>query len=167
MRPVMEFIRKTLQVRGVSYCDDLVFLGESKEDIQSKAVEIVAILERFGWKISKEKSILNPTQQFEYLGWFLDTKCNHQNMTKTRRVEIMQLLSKWRRSIEHAKIVRIKWFAIEYYPSERSGIKVEWQFGIKLRYQKLVKDWVVLNDGLLSKVSFVIALDCGIITICY
>jgi hypothetical protein len=58
----MEFIRKTLQVRGVSYCDDLVFLGESKEDIQLKAVEIVAILERFGWKISMEKSVLNPTQ---------------------------------------------------------------------------------------------------------
>ncbi|KAA6373649.1 MAG: putative Pol polyprotein, partial [Streblomastix strix] len=111
MRPVMEFIRKTLQVRGVSYCDDLVFLSESKEDIQLKAVEIVAILERFGWKISREKSILNPTQQFEYLGWFLDTKCNHLNMTKARRVEMLQLLSKWRRSIELAKIVRIKLFA--------------------------------------------------------
>ncbi|KAA6396718.1 MAG: putative Transposon Ty3-I Gag-Pol polyprotein [Streblomastix strix] len=108
MRYTMEYIRRTLQIRCLSYCDDLLFLHQAKETLQQQTNQILQTLSKFGWQVSIEKSILVPTQQFEYLGWFLDTSKNQMSMTKQRRAEMLQQISRWRRTIKKKKIVRIK-----------------------------------------------------------
>jgi hypothetical protein len=62
MRATIEFIRSSLHIRSIAYCDDLVFLCESKEELEEMTPKIISILQRFGWKISQEKSILHPVQ---------------------------------------------------------------------------------------------------------
>ncbi|KAA6394997.1 MAG: putative Transposon Ty3-I Gag-Pol polyprotein [Streblomastix strix] len=111
MKPVMQYIKTSLQIRCLSYSDDLVFLNNSKEDLQEQIPKILEILTDLGWKVSREKSILTPQQQIEFLGWKVDLKNNQLSMTKERRAETLCLLGKCRRTIEKNQIVRIKWVA--------------------------------------------------------
>ncbi|KAA6315866.1 MAG: hypothetical protein EZS28_055348, partial [Streblomastix strix] len=111
MKPVMQYIRTSLQIRCLSYSDDLVFINNSKEDLQQQIPKILEILTDLRWKISREKSILTPQQEIEFLGWKVDLKNNQLSMTRERRAETLCLLGKWRRIIEKNQIVRIKWVA--------------------------------------------------------
>jgi coproporphyrinogen III oxidase len=60
MRAMMEHIRTTLHIRSVSYCDEMVFLCETKEDMEKMTPLILSILKKFEWKISKDMIIFNP-----------------------------------------------------------------------------------------------------------
>ncbi|KAA6390803.1 MAG: hypothetical protein EZS28_013671 [Streblomastix strix] len=74
--------------------DDLVFLNNSKEDLQQQIPKILEILSDLGWKVSREKSILTPQQQIEFLGWKLNLNINQLTITKERRVETLSALDK-------------------------------------------------------------------------
>lgn len=82
LRPVMTYIKEELGVRGVAYCDDLIFLHQDKEALLSMVGKIVFILEAFGFKISKEKSVLIPKQEVEFLGWNFNMFKDELQMTK-------------------------------------------------------------------------------------
>ncbi|KAA6395825.1 MAG: putative Transposon Ty3-I Gag-Pol polyprotein [Streblomastix strix] len=111
IRYTLEYIRRTLQIRCLSYCDDLLFLHQAKNTLQQQTNQILRILSEFGWKVSIKKSNIMSTQQFEYLQCFLDTSKNQMSMTKQRRAEMLQQISRWRRTIVKKKIDRIKWWA--------------------------------------------------------
>ncbi|KAA6382052.1 MAG: hypothetical protein EZS28_022420 [Streblomastix strix] len=111
MRPVMKLIRDQLQIRSVAYCDDLIFICQSQQELMLKTNQIIEMLENFGWKINHDKSTLIPTQQIEYLGWFLDTEKDGQSMTETRKKEMITTINKWRRMMQNRKIVQVRWLA--------------------------------------------------------
>ncbi|KAA6397940.1 MAG: hypothetical protein EZS28_006536 [Streblomastix strix] len=146
MKPVTQFIRTSVQIRCLSYSDDSVFFNNSKEELQLKIPKILQILADFGWKISKEKSILTPQQQIEFLEWKLDLKNNQLSMTKERRAEKLCLLEKWRRTIEKNQIVRIKLVAslIGKLNFLRTQLR---RGGIYLRKLNKQKDLVSMNRG--------------------
>jgi UDP-N-acetylmuramyl pentapeptide phosphotransferase/UDP-N-acetylglucosamine-1-phosphate transferase len=60
LRPVLAYIKDILQISGVAYCDDLIFIHKDREVLAQKAILIVQLLEAFGFKIALEKSVLIP-----------------------------------------------------------------------------------------------------------
>ncbi|KAA6385439.1 MAG: hypothetical protein EZS28_019035 [Streblomastix strix] len=73
MRPLMKYLREKMNIRSISYCDDLIFMNENKEVLAHEALQIVQIIQEFGKKISQEKQSLIPTQSCEFLGWSVNS----------------------------------------------------------------------------------------------
>ncbi|KAA6372353.1 MAG: putative reverse transcriptase [Streblomastix strix] len=111
MKPVMQYTSTSLHIRCLSYSDDLVFLNNSIEDLQQQIPKILEIFADLCRKISREKSILTPYQQIEFLGWKVDLKNSQLLMTRKRKAETLCMIGKWRRTIEKNQFVRIKWVA--------------------------------------------------------
>ncbi|KAA6365103.1 MAG: putative reverse transcriptase, partial [Streblomastix strix] len=111
MRPLMKYLREKMNIRSISYCDDLIFMNENKEVLALQALQIVQIIQEFGWKISQEKSSLIPTQSCEFLGWSVNSLSNELTMTSQRREEMLRRISKWRRMIQSHKSVKTRWLA--------------------------------------------------------
>ncbi|KAA6391777.1 MAG: putative reverse transcriptase [Streblomastix strix] len=146
MKPVMQYIRTSLQIRCLSYSDDLVFLNNSKEDLQQQIPKILEILTDLGWKISIEKSILTPQQHIEFLGWKVVLKNNQLPMTRERRAETLCLLGKWRRTIEKNQIVRIRW--VVSLIGKLNFLRTQFRRGdIYLRKLNKQKDLVSMSRG--------------------
>ncbi|KAA6331891.1 MAG: putative reverse transcriptase, partial [Streblomastix strix] len=53
MRPLMKYLREKMNIRSISYCDDLIFMNENKEVLAHQVLQIVQIIKEFGWKISQ------------------------------------------------------------------------------------------------------------------
>ncbi|KAA6367029.1 MAG: putative reverse transcriptase, partial [Streblomastix strix] len=146
MKPEMQYIRTSLQVRYLSYSDDLVFLNSSKEDVQQQIPKILEILTDLGWKILREKQILTPQQQIEFLGWKVDQKYNQLSMTRERRAETLYQLGKWRSTDEKNQIVRIKWVAC--LKGKLNFLRMQFRRGgIYLRKLNKQKDLVSMSRG--------------------
>ncbi|KAA6366796.1 MAG: hypothetical protein EZS28_037676 [Streblomastix strix] len=65
----MKLIREKLEVRGASYCGDLIFPFHDREELETKKYNILQTLCEFGQKISKNKSSIQPIQEIEFLKW--------------------------------------------------------------------------------------------------
>ena len=55
------------------YLDDLLIFGRTKSDCLQKAKKVITLLQELGFTINIKKSILEPTQQIEFLGLILDS----------------------------------------------------------------------------------------------
>ena len=66
-------IRQNLVICCVMYLDDLLIFGRTKTDCLQKAQKVMTLLQELGFTINKKKSILEPTQQIEFLGLTLDS----------------------------------------------------------------------------------------------
>ena len=65
-----------LQALGVHllvYLDDFLIMAHKREQCLEQAQLIVGLLEKLGYLINREKSVLEPTQRLEYLGFLIDT----------------------------------------------------------------------------------------------
>ncbi|KAA6396061.1 MAG: hypothetical protein EZS28_008412 [Streblomastix strix] len=94
IRQTIGYIRSTLQIRCVSYCDDLVFLHLQKEALNLLITQILGILAKFGWQVTAEKSDLIQTQQFVYPGQFLNKITNQICITMIKKAQQLQQISK-------------------------------------------------------------------------
>ena len=55
------------------YLDDILTFGRTKTDCLQKAKKVMTLLQELGFTINIKKSILEPTQQIEFLGLILDS----------------------------------------------------------------------------------------------
>ena len=60
-------------VQLIAYIDDILVLAESKEQARNHAEALVYLLQCLGFKVNQKKSILDPTQVIEFLGFTVDT----------------------------------------------------------------------------------------------
>lgn len=61
-------------INAVIYLDDLIVIAESQDKCQHDISTIICDLDRAGFVISVNKSILRPTQELDFLGFHLNSK---------------------------------------------------------------------------------------------
>lgn len=71
-RPILEWARRQ-GVRISNYLDDWIISAPSRQLAKQHTTLVLNKLQRLGWKVNLEKSILTPTQELEHLGFALDT----------------------------------------------------------------------------------------------
>ena len=72
LKPLLVYLR-ALGVHLLVYLDDFLIMAHAREQCLEEAQIIVGLLEKLGYLINREKSVLEPTQRLEYLGFLLDT----------------------------------------------------------------------------------------------
>ena len=72
LRPVLAYFRKR-GARMMIYIDDVLVMSHTQVKASQLAQEVVELLQRLGFLINWEKSILSPAQSLEYLGMIVDT----------------------------------------------------------------------------------------------
>jgi hypothetical protein len=68
MKKCVMAIQEIWRIRCVVCLDDLLLLHPDKNHLAKLAPQITQFLQYFGWTVNLEKSHLQPTQQFQYLG---------------------------------------------------------------------------------------------------
>ena len=72
LKPLPVYLR-ALGVRLLVYLDDFLIMAHTRVQCLEQAQLIVGLLENLGYLINREKSVLEPTQRLEYLGFLIDT----------------------------------------------------------------------------------------------
>ena len=57
----------------IIYLDDILLMGESKEQAQERVAALIYLLQCLGFVINTEKTITDPTQKLEFLGFMVNT----------------------------------------------------------------------------------------------
>ena len=70
MKPVMALLRQA-GVRCLIYLDDLLIMGQSREEVGNVTQKILFLLQQLGFRVNWEKSQLTPSQRANYLGFIL------------------------------------------------------------------------------------------------
>ena len=76
LRPVLG---REIGMRMIAYIDDILLMAES-EKAQEHAEGLVYFLQCLGFTINQEKTILEPSQNMEFLGFMVDTKRMELNL---------------------------------------------------------------------------------------
>ncbi|KAA6395780.1 MAG: hypothetical protein EZS28_008689 [Streblomastix strix] len=90
MKPLMKYVREKMSIRSKSYCDDLIFMNENKEVLAHQVLQIVQIIQEFGWQISQKKSSLILIQSSEFLGWSANSLNNELTIISQRKGEMLK-----------------------------------------------------------------------------
>ena len=72
LKPVAALGRE-LGIRMIIYLDDILLMGESKEQAQERVAALIYLLQCLGFVINTEKTITDPTQKLEFLGFMVNT----------------------------------------------------------------------------------------------
>ena len=72
LKPVVSVLRRA-GVKLVIYLDDMILLNQDQSLLRSQIKTTVWLLEHLGFQINWEKSMLNPVQQIEFLGFVIDS----------------------------------------------------------------------------------------------
>lgn len=72
LRPVVASLRRR-GVRLIIYLDDILLMSQSQEELLLHMRWTVELLERLGFIISVEKSVMTPSQSLEFLGFQVNT----------------------------------------------------------------------------------------------
>ena len=95
LKPIAALGRE-LGFRLVIYIDDILLMAESKEMAQEQGSALVFLLQCLGFTINSEKTILQPTQTLEFLGFDVNTSSMELSLPtgklKKIRVESRKLL---------------------------------------------------------------------------
>lgn len=73
MKPIVAHLRDR-GVRLVIYLDDILIIAESRTTVADARDYTLALLRRLGWVINEKKSLLEPAQVMEFLGFRLDSQ---------------------------------------------------------------------------------------------
>lgn len=91
------WVAETLRAKGcrvLVYLDDFLLVNQDQSRLYLQAAEAVRHLEHLGWKINRQKSVLVPTQDLEYLGIRWQTAVNTMSLPVNRRQSINKSLDR-------------------------------------------------------------------------
>ena len=95
LKPVAALLRG-LGVHLIVYIDDMLVIGKSPAETRDHVEALIVLLEGLGFIINREKSVLTPSQQIEFLGFRVDTSTMSLSLPghkiRTIRGEAIQLL---------------------------------------------------------------------------
>ena len=93
LKPVFAFLRKQgFTVLG--YIDDTLFIENSSEDIMNALHKATRLFDSLGLTISVNKSVLEPVQKIEYLGFVLNSMNMTVSLTVVKKNKIRSLARK-------------------------------------------------------------------------
>ena len=72
LKPVLALLRE-MGVRLIAYIDDILVLVESREQARRQAEALVYLLQCLGFRVNTKKSVLEPAQMLDFLGFTVDT----------------------------------------------------------------------------------------------
>ena len=87
---LLAFLRCHL-VELICYIDDIFVRAASYSDAKAKINFTVATLEKAGFVINYDKSVLEPTQKLVFLGFLIDTVTFQISLTQEKRMDIWKL----------------------------------------------------------------------------
>lgn len=94
---IMKEIIKVLRARGhlsVIYLDDLLLMGETKEECEENLHDTMTMLNKLGFLIS-EKSVVIPTQEIEYLGLIFNSVEMTISLPTVKKTKILTMCQKF------------------------------------------------------------------------
>jgi hypothetical protein len=92
LKPVLANIRqKGFTVLG--YIDDTIFIENSSDEVRQSLNYATDLFDDLGLTISIKKSVFEPTQRIEYLGFILDSRSMTVTLTDAKKQKIYKLAS--------------------------------------------------------------------------
>ncbi|KAA6361671.1 MAG: putative reverse transcriptase [Streblomastix strix] len=141
---LIKFIREVIKVRIISQCDDIIFLHQYLEKLKKKKQQVINILTIFGWKISVNKSVLEPARVAEFLGWKIDSELDQISMTDHRQKKMIRMLGQQRRIVQNKRFVKVKFLASFLGSLNFLRLQIK-RGGLYLKKLNKVKSWAVLT----------------------
>ena len=96
-RPIVTVLR-TLGLRMIIYIDDILIMADSQAMAREHTATLIFLLENLGFIINYPKSLLDPTQEIDYLGFTINSKTMELRMPgekiKQIRLEAKKLQEK-------------------------------------------------------------------------
>jgi hypothetical protein len=108
MHRCIVIVRQHWRVEAVQYIDDIWIGHMDREYLERVSHEIVTFLERLGWLISWEKSVLLPRQVFSFLGWSWDSVLMTVALAEEKRMKLLHLVRTWIRWAQTGRVVRLR-----------------------------------------------------------
>ena len=93
MRP-LERIWRNQGIQVFVYLDDILVLGSTQKQVQLHLKVVLETLQKAGFVINLKKSVLDPTQEINHLGFLLDLKTGYLRVTKEKLKSIKKELGK-------------------------------------------------------------------------
>ncbi|KAG2228482.1 hypothetical protein INT48_008098, partial [Thamnidium elegans] len=122
-RPILEHFRSQ-GYKISAYLDDWILAASSKELAMQQVQQVVDLLQHLGWIVNGKKSVLNPTQQLEHLGYILNTQTMTASLPLKKlrdiRRSIKQVLDKPHRQsprVIHSLTMRIQAATFAIFPA--------------------------------------------------
>ena len=75
----------------VAYINDLISLENSYDTCQQNVWKIITLLDQLGFVVHPDKSVFSPTQEIEYLGFFINSKNMTIKLTLEKKEDLKQL----------------------------------------------------------------------------
>lgn len=129
MKPVFAALRgKGYSI--TSFIDDTLICNKSKTGCITCVTDTIALLQRLGFCINVEKSVLMPTQSIEYLGNIIDTKSMTISLPERRILKVTQACKKLKnkRKDKIREVARVTGLLVAAFPAVEMG---------KLHYREL------------------------------
>jgi hypothetical protein len=111
IKKVVNTIRDLWRIKAVIYLDDLILLHQNPDHLKKVGQEVTEFLEWLGWTVNLEKSQLDPSQTFKYLGWQWNSSELTVQIPKERREKALALLREFRKKCFKTKMVDVRWLA--------------------------------------------------------
>ena len=89
LKPVVGFLRQ-IGLRLIVYLDDMLFMHTNKDQLEAMAPLICKIFEALGLMVNTKKSLLNPTQVVEFLGFQINSLTMTFNLPSEKGRKIQQ-----------------------------------------------------------------------------
>ena len=87
LKPVMALLRRQ-GIRTIIFLDDLLVMGQSKEEMVSQVEEILHFFQLLGFVINQEKSVLSPSHTIQFLGFIVDSALMVISLPQKKVVDI-------------------------------------------------------------------------------
>ena len=89
MKPVFSSLRK-IGHNNVSYIDDSLLKGDTKEDCEENIFETVQLVDSLGFTVHPEKSVLFPTQEIVFVGFIINSVSMTIRLTPEKAEDIVK-----------------------------------------------------------------------------
>ncbi|XP_071956861.1 uncharacterized protein [Antedon mediterranea] len=163
LKPVFSTLRSSFGISCLGYIDDSFYTDDTLAGCQEATLQATMLLTKLGFSVHREKSVLRPTQQLEYLGFQLNSVSMSVSVTKAKISSIVGLCREFVfkksgsiRAYRH--LVRDKDLALRHSAgnfevmmilSEESIIELEWWITFLPTASKLI------NHGPINYTIFV------------
>lgn len=92
IRPVISHLRNQSN-RSVVFLDDFLLLGDTKQTCKKNILETIKLVTNLGLMINYEKSVLQPQNKIEFLGFEFDSNSMKISLPIRKRSNIMSLIA--------------------------------------------------------------------------
>jgi len=138
IKPIAAYLQKR-GIRIIVYLDDFLILGSSIAESTANTRQTLTLLQRLGFTINWEKSILEPTQSLTFLGLSIDSQ--------TMSLSLLNIQNKWQRLLLNPTLAPCKVASLRgTLEAARPAI---WQAPLHYRYLQiqLVRSLQISQDN--------------------